>query len=239
MITIHMRRVGLVRLNKPIQALRLRDFRSVPVSFVGLLFVSVDFYFDVMSSASYLAYTQLPEIARRTGAKIVWKPMLLGAVLQATGNQGPARVKAKARWMEADMHRWAQRYGVPFQRNPDFPINSMTLMRGAVGMLAAGEAEFLRYVDCVMKAMWEKGMNLSIREQLVVVLEAAGFDMERFDRMVADPGVKAALKQYSDEAVERGAFGAPTFYVGDEMFWGQDRLDFVEEALRKSSCAIL
>lgn len=197
--------------------------------------MEVDFYFDVVSSASYLAYTQLPGIARRAGARIVWKPMLLGAVLQATGNRGPASVKAKARWMEADMHRWAKRYGVPFQRNPDFPINSMTLMRGAVGMLAAGEDVFLKYTDCVMKAMWGRGLNLGIREQLVSVLEEAGFDMERFDRMVADPEVKAALKRNSDEAVERGAFGAPTFFVGNEMFWGQDRLNFVEEALRNGA----
>ena len=195
--------------------------------------VVVDFYFDVVSSASYLAYTQLPGIARRCGAKIAWKPMLLGAVLQTTGNQGPASIKAKARWMEADMHRWAKRYGVPFQRNPDFPINSMTLMRGAVGMLAAGEEEFLKYVDCVMQAMWGKGLNLGIREHMVAVLEAAGFDIRQFDAMVTQPEVKAALKRNSDEAVERGAFGAPTFFVGNEMFWGQDRLDFVEESLRK------
>jgi 2-hydroxychromene-2-carboxylate isomerase len=192
---------------------------------------SVEYFFDFGSPTSYLAYTQLPKIAAEAGADIVWRPMLLGGVFKATGNASPVTVPAKGRWMNADIARWAARYGVPFRFNPHFPINTLTLMRGAAGLQMRQPADFARYLDVVHRAMWESAVNLGDPTLLAATLAAAGFDTESFMALVADPEVKARLVATTEEAVARGAFGAPTFFVGDAMFFGQDRLDFVREAL--------
>jgi len=193
---------------------------------------TVEYFFDFGSPTSYLAWTQLPRIAAETGTGIVWRPMLLGGVFKATGNASPVTVPAKGRWMNGDIARWAKRYGVPFRFNPHFPINTLTLMRGAVGLQMRQPADFMRYVDLMHRAMWEAPVNLGDPAVLAETLTAAGFDAEAFTALVADPEVKARLVANTEEAVARGAFGAPTFFVGEEMFWGNDRLDFVEEALR-------
>ena len=192
---------------------------------------SVEYFFDFGSPTSYLAYTQLPKIAADAGAEIVWRPMLLGGVFKATGNASPVTVPAKGRWMNGDIVRWAKRYGVPFSFNPHFPINTLTLMRGATGLQMRQPADFARYLAVVHRAMWESATNLGDPAVLAATLAAAGFDAEAFMALVADPEVKARLVATTEEAVARGAFGAPTFFVGDEMFFGQDRLDFVREAL--------
>ena len=192
---------------------------------------SVEYFFDFGSPTSYLAWTQLPRIAAETGAGIVWRPMLLGGVFKATGNASPVTVPAKGRWMNGDIARWAKRYGVPFRFNPHFPINTLTLMRGAVGLQMRQPADFMRYVDLMHRAMWEAPVNLGDPAVLAETLTAAGFDAEAFTALVADPEVKARLVANTEEAVARGAFGAPTFFVGEAMFFGQDRLDFVREAL--------
>ena len=192
---------------------------------------SVEYFFDFGSPTSYLAWTQLPKIAAGTGATIVWRPMLLGGVFKATGNASPVSVPAKGRWMNGDIARWAKRYGVPFLFNPHFPINTLTLMRGATGMQMRQPDNFERYVAVVYRAMWEAPANLGDPEMLASTLSAAGFDVEAFMAMVGDAEVKARLIATTDEAVARGVFGAPTLFVGGEMFFGQDRLDFVREAL--------
>ncbi len=193
---------------------------------------TLEFFFDVGSPTTYLAYTQLPKLAAESGATLRYRPMLLGGVFKATGNASPVSVPAKGRWMHADMTRWAQRYGVPFVMNPHFPINTLTLMRGAAGLQLRESADFARYLDTVFKAMWATPRNLGDAAELARVLTDAGFDAEAFATMVADPAVKAALVANTEEAVTRGVFGAPTVFVGDAMFFGQDRLDFVREALR-------
>ena len=157
--------------------------------------------------------------------------MLLGAVFKATGNASPVTVPAKGRWMFQDMARWARRYGVPLAMNPHFPINTLTVMRGAVGMQMRQPADFQRYVDAVYRAMWATPCNLGDAAVLADTLQRAGFDVEAFNALVGDPEVKAALVANTEEAVARGAFGAPTMFVGEQMFFGQDRLDFVREAL--------
>ena len=192
---------------------------------------TVEYFFDFGSPTSYLAWTQLPRIAAEVGAEIVWRPMLLGGVFKATGNASPVTVPAKGRWMNGDIARWAARYGVPFRFNPHFPINTLTLMRGATGLQMRQPADFARYLAVVHRAMWESATNLGDPAVLAATLAAAGFDAEAFMALVADPEVKARLVATTEEAVARGAFGAPTFFVGDEMFFGQDRLDFVREAL--------
>ena len=194
---------------------------------------TVEYFFDFGSPTSYLAWTQLPRIAAETGAGIVWRPMLLGGVFKATGNASPVTVPAKGRWMNGDIARWAKRYGVPFRFNPHFPINTLTLMRGAVGLQMRQPADFMRYVDLMHRAMWEAPVNLGDPAVLAETLTAAGFDAEAFTALVSDPEVKARLVANTEEAVARGAFGAPTFFVGEAMFFGQDRLDFVREALAR------
>ena len=191
----------------------------------------LEYFFDFGSPTSYLAWTQLPRLLADTGAELVWRPMLLGGVFKATGNASPVSVPAKGRWMNADIVRWAARYGVPFRFNPHFPINTLTLMRGATGMQMRRPGDFDRYVAVVYRAMWEAPANLGDPEVLAATLAAAGFDVEAFMAAVGDPEVKARLAATTEEAVARGVFGAPTFFVGEAMFFGQDRLDFVREAL--------
>ena len=192
---------------------------------------TVEFFFDVGSPTAYLAYTQLPAIAAGSGAQIVWRPMLLGGVFKATGNASPVTVPAKGRWMNQDIAQWASRYGVKLTHNPNFPINTLTLMRGAVGMQLREPAQFLRYLDVAFGAMWREPRNLNDAEVLAQVLREGGFDPAQLAALAADPAVKAQLIANTEEAVARGAFGAPTFFVGKRMFFGQDRLDFVREAL--------
>jgi len=192
----------------------------------------VEFFFDFGSPTSYLAYTQLPKIAAAAGATIAWRPMLLGGVFKATGNASPVTVPAKGRWMGEDLERWARRYGVPFEHNPDFPINTLTLMRGATGVQWRRPAEFERYLDTVFAAMWRTPRNLGDAAVLADALREGGLDPEAIGALAADPEVKARLVATTEEAVRRGVFGAPTFFVGDRMYFGQDRLDFVAEALR-------
>ena len=192
---------------------------------------SVEFFFDVGSPTTYLAWRQLPKIAAETAAAIDWRPMLLGGVFKATGNASPATVPAKGRWMNEDMQRWAARYCVTLRFNPHFPINTLTLMRGAAGMQMRRPDEFQRYLEVVERAMWETPKNLGDSDVLAATLADAGFDPAAFATLVADPEVKAKLIANTDEAVARGVFGAPTFFVGGQMFFGQDRLDFVREAL--------
>ena len=190
----------------------------------------VEFYFDFGSPYSYLAYKALPRIAAEHGAEIVWRPMLLGGVFKATGNNSPVEIPAKGRWLNNDIALWARRYGAAFTRNPHFPINTLTLMRGAVGMQLRGP-DFHKYVDAIFRAVWEEQRNLGEPLELAAVLCQAGFDADAFLSLVSDATVKEQLKNNTEEAVARGVFGAPTFFVGDDMFWGQDRLDFVAEAL--------
>jgi len=192
---------------------------------------AVEFFFDFGSPTSYLAWTQLPAIAAQAGSAIVWRPMLLGGVFKATGNASPVTVPAKGRWMFGDIARWAKRYGVPLAFNPHFPINTLTLMRMAAGLLQRQPADFERYCAAVFNAIWQRQLNLGDAAVVAAVLREAGFDADALLALAADPGVKAALAAITDEAVARGVFGAPTIFVGEQMFFGQDRLEFVREAL--------
>ena len=191
----------------------------------------VEFYFDVGSPYSYLAYHQLQKIARDKGAQILWRPMLLGGVFQATGNHSPAQIPLKSEHLNVDLARWARYFGVPFAQNPFFPINTLQLMRGATGLQMRDEAAFGRYLAEVFDAMFHQPRDLQQPEEVVRVLKKAEIDPEMFMALIQDPEVKDELKRATQQAVARGVFGAPTFFVGDEMFWGQDRLQFVEQAL--------
>jgi 2-hydroxychromene-2-carboxylate isomerase len=192
---------------------------------------TIEFLFDVGSPYTYLAYQQLPKIARERGAQITWTPVLLGGIFQATGNKSPAEVAAKALYSNIDLQRWAKAYGITMQMNPHFPINTLPLMRGAIAMQMRGEEEFHRYLKAVFSAMFEKPRNLNNPAEIGSVLAQAGFDPAQFMALIGDQLVKDRLKANTDGAVARGAFGVPTFFVGKEIFWGQDRLDFVAAAI--------
>ncbi|MCR5880511.1 2-hydroxychromene-2-carboxylate isomerase [Phenylobacterium sp. J367] len=190
---------------------------------------TVEFLFDFGSPASYLAWKALPDVAARTGAEIDYRPVLLGGVFKATGNASPATIAVKGAWMNADLARWAAKRGTPFTRNPHFPINTLHLMRGAVGL--RDDPRFLAYVDAVFDAMWNDPKNLGDPAEMGPVLARAGVSGEEFMAFQADEDVKARLKADTEAAVARGMFGAPTFFVEGELYFGQDRLDFVEAAL--------
>ncbi|MNJ06239.1 2-hydroxychromene-2-carboxylate isomerase [compost metagenome] len=192
---------------------------------------TVEYFFDLGSPASYLAWTQLPSLCARHGAQLVYRPMLLGGVFQATGNASPAMVPAKARHVFVDMQRFAQRYGVTLAFPPGFPINTLNLMRGAVAVQLHQPQRFEAYVTAMFQALWVQQRNLADPAIVAAVLQEAGFDAEQFLAWTADAEVKTALKEATEEAVRRGVFGAPSCFVGEQMFFGQDRLDFIAEAL--------
>lgn len=191
-----------------------------------------EFWFDFGSPAAYLAYTQIPSIEAETDAKAVYRPMLLGGVFQATGNHSPATIPAKGKYIFNDFDRYAKRYGVPFNNNPYFPINTLLLMRGATGMLQQQPEQFLAYCSAVFQAIWIDELNMNDTATVGAALQKAGFDPQKLMALANYQVTKDALKASTTEAVSRGVFGAPTFFVGDQMYWGQDRLDFVKEALR-------
>jgi 2-hydroxychromene-2-carboxylate isomerase len=190
---------------------------------------TVEFFFDFGSSTTYLAWTQLPALAGRCGATIRWRPMLLGGVFKATGNASPINVPAKGRWMLRDIQRYARLYDVPFVMNPNFPINTLPLMRGAASYQMNGD--FDGYVAAMFRAIWVEALNVGDEAVLRGVLERAGLHAADFAARIQRPEVKQALIENTEEAVRRGVFGAPTFFVGEEMFFGQDRLPMVEEWL--------
>ena len=192
---------------------------------------TVEYYFDFGSPAAYLASTQLPQLAADTGAAVLWRPMLLGGVFAATGNASPVTVPAKGRYTFTDFDRFAQRYGVPLKRNPAFPINTLTLMRMATGLQLRDDARFDAYAQAVFRAIWVDAQPMGDAATVAQVLQAAGLDAPELLALAAEPAVKDQLKAQTETAVQRGVFGAPTFFVGEHMFWGQDRLDFVRAAL--------
>lgn len=192
---------------------------------------TTEFFLDVGSPATYLAWTQLPALCAQAGGNLAYRPMLLGGVFQATGNASPATVPAKGLYMNVDLGRFAKRYGVPFRINPHFPINTLQLMRAVVGVQLRQPDRLNALLTALFNALWVEGANLNDPVVVGQTLAQAGFDPAEMQALASDPEVKNALKANTEEAVRRGVFGAPTVFVGEAMFFGQDRLDFVKEAL--------
>ena len=190
---------------------------------------NIEFYFDFGSPTAYLAFTQLQLIAERQKTNLVYCPILLGGVFKATGNNPPASVPAKGKYMMVDLQRYADKYKVPYKRNPYFPVNTLSLMRGAVSYQEEGD--FLKYINVMFKNMWIDPKNLNDDEVLKKVLTDNSFDIEDFMKRISDQNVKNKLISNTENAVKRGAFGAPTIFVGDEMFFGQDRMEFIENSI--------
>ncbi|CAI8837190.1 MULTISPECIES: 2-hydroxychromene-2-carboxylate isomerase [Pseudomonas] len=192
---------------------------------------TVEFYFDLGSPATYLAYTQLPKICAQTDTRLIYIPLLLGGVFKATGNASPATVPAKGRYMFEDLDRYAKRYGVPLKFNPHFPINTLMLMRAVTGMQLRHPERFAAFIDCLFKAIWVEGRSLDEPATVAAVLSENAFDPQEVLALTADEEVKALLKDNTEKAVQRGVFGAPSMFVDNQLYFGQDRLDFVLEAL--------
>ncbi|MFL1546227.1 2-hydroxychromene-2-carboxylate isomerase [Pseudomonas sp. O39] len=192
---------------------------------------TLEFFFDLGSPATYLAYTQLPALCAETGTQLVYQPMLLGGVFKATGNASPITVPAKGRYMFNDLARYAKRYNVPLKFNPHFPINTLVLMRAVTGIQLRQPERFQAFIDCLFRALWVEGRNLGDPAGVAAVLTEAGFAPEEVLALANDESVKTALKDKTEEAIQRGVFGAPSMFVGNDMFFGQDRLEFVREAL--------
>lgn len=189
---------------------------------------SVEFLFDFGSPTTYLAFHVLRRIAERHDAEIRWTPVLLGGIFQLSGNVSPALHPAKGRWMMQDLQRWADQWDVPFR--PRFPpASTLALARGAVAALE--QPHFLPYCEAVFDALWRDGEDLAIERNLKALLERIGWPPPDFHAAITSPAIKAALHENTRNAVARGVFGAPTFFVGNEMHFGQDRMMFVEKAL--------
>ena len=196
---------------------------------------SVEFYFDLGSPYSYLAYYRLLQIAEQQEIQIVYKPILLGGVFKATGNRSPIEIPVKGAYSILDMRRWAEYYQIPMQMNPHFPMNTLTLMRILTGVQLLHLEKFEQVLKLLFDAMFGTPQNLNEPTVLAEVLKPSGFSVEDIMSMVQSDVVKQKLITETEQAILRGIFGAPTFFVGDEMYWGQDRLHFVEQALNKAS----
>ncbi len=191
----------------------------------------LDFYFDFGSPTAYLAHKRLLQLRQRYDLEITYIPMLLGGVFKATDNVSPVTIPAKGAYMAThDLPRFCERYGVTLNFNPFFPIKTLPLMRGAIAAQRMGC--FDRYLDVVYDAMWQQEENMGDMAVIARVLGDAGLDTHTLLELSQDPEIKQALIDNTEAAVARGTFGAPTMYMGDEMFFGQDRLDFVEERLQ-------
>lgn len=195
----------------------------------------IDFYFSFVSPYSYLANTQLPAIAASAGATIAYRPFRILELMQMVGNR-PTTIecKAKGRYSGNDLVRWTRRYGVPLVRNPQTAkIDWAELARGA--LLAGDQGKARAYVDTVFAGMWVKQTDFTDRAAYAALLGEAGFDGPRFVAQLGEGDLAARLDKATEEAAERGVFGAPTFFVGDEMFFGNDRLDFLVDALKNAA----
>ena len=192
---------------------------------------ALEFFYDFTSPTAYLAWSRLPAIVQRTGATLVYRPMFLGGVMQTTGNRPPGTVEAKRKWMSEDLKRWARRHNTPFVHNPHFPMMTLMVQRAASEWVT--RPDFEKYLGAVFNAAWRDQKNIADKDTLAAIVSEAGFSASDFFAAAENPANKEKLKATTDEAVARGVFGAPTFFVGDEMHFGQDRLDFVEEALTR------
>lgn len=179
----------------------------------------IEFFYDIGSPYSYLAAYQMADLARDTGRAVEWRPFLLGGVFRAVGNQPPATLPSRGTYMLKDLQRCAAQIGAPFSMPSNFPLNTLSTMRVLAGM---PEAELPAASLKLFRAYWYDGIDVSAPDVLADLLGAAAV------ARAGDEAVKKRLKDNSDDAVRRGAFGAPTFFVGDEMFFGADRIPLLK-----------
>ena len=197
----------------------------------------VEFHFDFGSPNAYLAHVVVPEVERRTGVKFEYVPILLGGVFKLTNNRSPAEkladIKNRLEYEQIEMRRFSRRHGITqFTWNPFFPVNTLLTMRGAVA--AQMDGVFDRYVDAVFKAMWAEPKKMDDPEVAAAALQQAGLDGGRLMARTQEPEVKERLLKNTEASVARGTFGSPTFFVGEEIFFGKDRLRDVEDEIARA-----
>jgi 2-hydroxychromene-2-carboxylate isomerase len=200
----------------------------------GETMVKVEFHFDFGSPNAYLSHLVIPAIQRRTGVKFEYVPVLLGGVFKLTNNRSPAEslkgIRNKPDYERLETERFIHRHGIDsFRRNPFFPVNTLALMRGAIAARELGVFE--PYVDEIYRYMWAEPRKMDDPAVFRGVLAEAGFDAERFFELIGTARIKDQLLRNTEQSVERGTFGSPTFFVGQEIFFGKDRLRDVEEAI--------
>jgi 2-hydroxychromene-2-carboxylate isomerase len=200
--------------------------------------VKVEHHFDFGSPNCYFAHRAIPAIEQRTGAKFAYVPMLLGGVFKATNNQAPLvafkDIANKLAYDRLEIKRFIARHHLTrFKMNPFFPINTLQMMRGVVGL--EGDPAFSSYVEALFALMWEEGQKMDDPDTIVARLDARGLDGKGFLARAQSPEVKAKLMANTAQSVERGAFGAPTFFVDGEIYFGKDKLHEVEEAIVTAS----
>ena len=190
---------------------------------------TVTFCFDFGSPYSYLAYNYLSPI-KEAGAQIDLKPVLLGGIFKATGNQPPATVQKKGEYMFKDIQRWANKLDISFKMNPYFPILTVPHMRGAI--LAQKKDILEDYMKSMFDSMWLKGLNLNDQEILTKVASESGIDPNDFAEGISSDEIKDELRANTQFAIDKGAFGVPTYFLENEMFWGIDSIKFLLESLK-------
>lgn len=194
----------------------------------------VEFHFDFGSPNAYLSHLVIPAIEKRTGAKFEYVPVLLGGIFKLTGNRSPAEslagIKNKPQYEQLETRRFVQRHGITrFKPNPFFPVITLMLMRGAVAAEKLGVFE--QYVDEMYRHMWADPKKMDDPAVVKAAFEESGLDAARILELIQDAGVKEKLLANTQKSFERGTFGSPTFFVGDEIFFGKDKLREVEEAI--------
>jgi 2-hydroxychromene-2-carboxylate isomerase len=194
----------------------------------------IEFHFDLGSPNAYLSHLVIPEIEKRIGAKFEYVPILLGGVFKLTNNRSPAEslagIKNKAEYEQLETRRFLQRHGITrFRSNPFFPVNTLVLMRGAVAAQSLGVFE--RYVDEMFRHMWADPKKMDDPNVLRAAMEESGLESGRILELIQASEIKDRLLENTRRSVERGTFGSPTFFVGDEIFFGKDRLRDVEDCL--------
>ena len=196
--------------------------------------MQVEFHFDFGSPNAYLSHRVIPTIEARTGARFRYVPVLLGGVFKATGNRSPAEafagIRNKPEYERLETERFIRRHGIDgYVRNPFFPVNTLQMMRGAAAAEIDGDLD--RYVNAMFHHMWEAPKKMDEPDVLRDALTASGFDAAKLMARMQDPAVKAKLIGNTEMSVARGTFGSPTFFVGDAIYFGKDRLRDVEEAV--------
>ena len=194
----------------------------------------VEFHFDFGSPNAYLAHLVIPGIEARAGAKFVYIPVLLGGIFKLTNNVSPAvanqGIKNKAEYQKLEMRRFVRAHGITaFKANPYFPVNTLQIMRAAI--VAEEEGYLGAYVDAVFGHMWAEPKKMDDAEIIKAALDQSGFDGAHMLARTQEPAIKARLVENTEKSVSKGAFGSPTFFVGDEIFFGKDRLAEVEAAI--------
>jgi 2-hydroxychromene-2-carboxylate isomerase len=194
---------------------------------------TVEFVWDFVSTPCYIAWKCLEPMVRAAGGEVLMTPVFCGGIFKAIGNPGPLVIPAKRAWYARDLAMWARRRGIPLVQGPHIPVRSLPLMRGAV--LADERGEMRRYGDAIFEAIYVRQRDLSDMDLVRHTLREAGLEADAYARGMERADVKEKLTRNTERTVARGVFGVPSFFVGEELFFGQDRMEFVVEALQPAS----